>query len=239
MAIIHFKLGVTEISRDDEGLVELANTVVRQMQKFGHAVQLDTQRASDNKFLAARVTHYLTCRACAEIKREEKEQQLGKQERDVAKDKGKVQFTGLSGTTGLASTDRRREVGILGIGSEGTNPALLADHLAEERTRGQDQVLQCDAGSHLPTVESPTRRPGIAESNAGLRDYSILTSGTIPLDRGSGQTTAVGHGRRNAGDTHSKLHDSPKHSHRTVNKRAKLTRGSRRIHKDKSKSKKR
>lgn len=61
-----FKQGSTDVtSLDQHKVIES----VREMQKYGHGVAYDTTFDSDNRYMRAQVTHYLTCRACAHARR--------------------------------------------------------------------------------------------------------------------------------------------------------------------------
>ncbi len=63
-----YPLGTTNIA-DVQAYFDAVEDVA-QFTKFGHAMSLSVQTTQDNKFLSAQVTHYLTCKSCAESKRE-------------------------------------------------------------------------------------------------------------------------------------------------------------------------
>ncbi len=56
-----FTLGVHDLKKDD-----LAEAVVlaTNMRKLGHAIDIDVTYNASNEFQSARVTHFLTCKAC-------------------------------------------------------------------------------------------------------------------------------------------------------------------------------
>lgn len=62
-----YQIGVTDVTQDNQRLVRDA---VNQMKRLGHAISYDSTEDSEMKFLSARVLHYKTCRACAEMERE-------------------------------------------------------------------------------------------------------------------------------------------------------------------------
>jgi hypothetical protein len=59
--VVNFPLGSHEVNKDDLSIVAIEAS---QLQKFGHAIQLDVTYDANNKLIGARVTHFQTCRAC-------------------------------------------------------------------------------------------------------------------------------------------------------------------------------